>query len=102
MSIYRAQRPASPVTARRKRLAYAFRRSRFAFARARVTKGANTAAWFCPVMMAATDDRIAAAFSSPMRQYSAGVQAPSAINRLRLITVSQDAAARRAIVVGNA
>jgi hypothetical protein len=26
MSIYRAQRPASPVTARRKRLAYAFRR----------------------------------------------------------------------------
>ena len=84
------------------RLAYAFRRSRLAFARARVTKGANTAAWLRPVMMAATDDRIAAAFSSPMRQYSAGVQAPCAINRLRLITVSHDAAVRRAIVIGNA
>ena len=43
-------------------------------------------------MMAAIDDRIAAAFSSPIRQYSAGVQAPCAISRLRLITVSHDAA----------
>ena len=82
--------------------AYDFRRSRFAFARARVTKGAKSAAWLRPVMMAATDDRIPAAFSSPMRRYSAGVQAPCAINRLRLTTVSHDAAVRRAIVIGNA
>jgi hypothetical protein len=47
-------------------------------------KGANTAAWLRPVIMAAIADRIAAAFSSPIRQYSAGVQAPRAINRLRL------------------
>jgi hypothetical protein len=53
-------------------------------------------------MTAAIDDRIAAAFSSPIRQYSAAVQAPRAINGLRLITVSHHAAVSRAIVIGNA
>lgn len=43
----------------------------------------------------------AAAFSSLMRQYSAGVRAPGAINRLSLITVSHDAIVSRTIVVGN-
>jgi hypothetical protein len=52
--------------------------------------------------MAAIDDRIAAAFSSPMRQYSAGEHAPCAINKSRLITVSHEAIVKRAIVIGNA
>jgi hypothetical protein len=56
---------------------YAVRRSRFALARARFTKGASTAAWPRPDIIAAIEDRIAAAFSSPIRQYSAVVHAPA-------------------------
>jgi hypothetical protein len=101
MSIYRAQRSAAPVRPAGKG-SLTPSDGAVSSLPARVTKGANTAAWLRPVMMAATDDRIAAAFSSSMRQYSAGEQAPRAINRLRLITVSHDAAVRRAIVIGNA
>jgi hypothetical protein len=83
-------------------LAYVFRRSRFAFALARVTNGANIAVWPRPVMMAVIDDRTAAAFSAAMRRYSVGVQVPCAINRLRRKTVSHDAIVSRAMVIGNA
>jgi len=42
----------------------------------------------------------AAVFSAVMRRYSAGVQVPSAIIRLRRKTFSQDAIVSRAIIIG--
>jgi len=51
-------------------------------------------------MSAPIDICTAAAFSAVMRRYSAGVQVPWAIIRLRRKTVSQDAIVRRAIIIG--
>jgi hypothetical protein len=80
---------------------YAVRRSRFALALARFTKGASTAAWPRPDIIAAIEDRIAAAFSPPIRQYSAVVHVPCAIKRLRRAMVSHDAAVSMTIVTGS-
>jgi DDE_Tnp_1-associated len=80
-------------------LAYYFRRSRFTFARVRLTNGANTAALPRPRMSAAVENCIAATFSATMRRYSAGVHVPCAIIRARRKIVSQDAAASRAIII---
>jgi len=89
--------PAHPL-----QVVYVFRRSRLTFASVRLTNGANSAAWPRPLMSAAIDIWTAAAFSAVMRRYSAGVQVPWAIIRLRRKTVSQDAIVRRAIIIGRA
>jgi hypothetical protein len=82
---------------------YAFRRSRLAFTRVRLTKGANIAAWPRPLMRAAPIDICTAAtFSAVMRRYSAGVHVPWAIIRVRRKIVSQDATVSRAIIIGRA
>jgi hypothetical protein len=81
---------------------YVFRRRRLTFASVRLTNGANSAAWPRPLMSAPIDIWSAAAFSAVMRRYSAGVQVPWAIIRLRRKTVSQDAIVRRAIIIGRA
>jgi hypothetical protein len=81
---------------------YAFRRSRLAFTRVRLTKGANIAAWPRPLMRAPIDICTAATFSAVMRRYSAGVHVPWAIIRVRRKIVSQDATVSRAIIIGRA
>ena len=81
---------------------YPLRRSRFALAWVRLTKGANTAVWLRPVMSAAIDICTAVAFSAVMRRYSAGVQVPRAIIKVRRNIVSQDARVSRAIIIGRA
>jgi hypothetical protein len=51
-------------------------------------------------MSAAVEICTAAAFSAAMRRYSAAVQVPWAIIRVRRNIVSQDATVSRAIVIG--
>src|ERR1700722_4488212 len=70
----------APLTGQ-KRPGYGVRRSRFALALARLTNGANTAAWPRPVIMAAIEDRTAAAFSSPIRQYRPPVPSRGCVGR---------------------
>ena len=55
---------------------YPLLRSRFAFARARLTNGASIAACPFPLSNALVDVCMAATFSAVMRQYSAGEQVP--------------------------
>jgi len=81
---------------------HAFRRRRFALALARVTNGDSTAAWPRPVSAAVMDCCMAAAFSSPIRQYSAAEHVPCAIIIERCHTVSHAAKVKRVIINGNA
>jgi len=53
-------------------------------------------------MSAAVEICIAAAFSAAMRRYSAALQEPLAIIRVRRKIVSHDATVRRAIIIGRA
>src|SRR5262249_35209986 len=79
---------------RRAALASYFRRKRLALERARLSQGVSIAAAVSALalrnstMLEASAARI---FSATMRRYSAGVQAPSAIMRLRWAMVSHEA-----------
>jgi hypothetical protein len=53
-------------------------------------------------MSAAVETCTAATFSAAMRRYSAAVQVPWAIIRVRRKIVSQDATVSRAIIIGRA
>jgi hypothetical protein len=77
----------------------AFRRSRLALERERLTNGASIAAWPLPFITAAADVCIAAIFSAVMRRYSAGEQVPLAISKVRRKIVSQETAVNLAIVI---
>ena len=81
---------------------YTFRRSRFTFARVRLTKGASTAAWLRPLASASIDVCMAATFSAAMRRYSAAAHVPRTIIRVRRMIVSHDAIVSRAIIIGRA
>lgn len=79
---------------------YVFRRSRWAFARARFTNGATIAAWPFPLTIALIAVWIAAVFSVTIRRYSAEEQVPCTISRVRRVIVSHEAADNSAIVRG--
>ena len=79
---------------------YDLRRSRLAFALARLTNGASTAAWPQPRMTAAAEICTAVIFSAAIRWYSAAVHVPWAIMAARRMTVSQDAIVSRVMVSG--
>lgn len=53
-------------------------------------------------MTAASETCVATAFSAVMRQYSAALQVPCAIIRLRRMTVSHDATVSMANAMGKA
>ena len=63
-------------TTRVKASCYRFCRSRFAFARARLTNGASIAGCPFPLSIALVEACVAATFSAVIRQYSAGEQVP--------------------------